>query len=348
MAINQFEDDKFENENWDDDQEEGSFEGDDIEEPKASSEPVPKKSSMGLVIMVLILGALGGGGYYYIKVMGGSVPFLDKIPGLSQLAQNNDGAQGDGEDNQAEAMMDELPMPQIMTDKKIEEALPESMGIETLGGDAPLQGMEMVSDGENMSNDFILPETLSSEEDGAFASADFETSDSSLSSDMDMLEDTAKNITPEVLEDSFEMASSISEKSEENNMELQNPEIQSTDLEEIAVTFEEQMSERDPVASIKDSKIQTLSEEVEEISSRKEVVVPKVKKAVVKKKAPKRKIIWVLKSAKTGKAWISEKGMSGMRVVSVGDKVDGIGRVMSIGLEDGKWVVKAKAGRISQ
>ena len=66
------------------------------------------------------------------------------------------------------------------------------------------------------------------------------------------------------------------------------------------------------------------------------------KKPVVRK-------TWVLRSAKPGMAWISEKNSSELKTVSVGDNVAGIGKVTAIAKDDaGRWVVNGTSGKINQ
>ncbi len=57
---------------------------------------------------------------------------------------------------------------------------------------------------------------------------------------------------------------------------------------------------------------------------------------------------WKLRSAQPGKALISQKGSNDFKTVEVGDTVKGIGRIVSIATEDGKWVVKGTSGQINQ
>ena len=79
----------------------------------------------------------------------------------------------------------------------------------------------------------------------------------------------------------------------------------------------------------------------------------KVKKAAVKKRlaaAPAPVAAsWVLKAAKPGTAWVSEKGSNEMKTVSVGDALPEIGRIMAVAKDmSGRWVVTGTAGKISQ
>lgn len=69
----------------------------------------------------------------------------------------------------------------------------------------------------------------------------------------------------------------------------------------------------------------------------------------VKPVTPARKIDWVLRSAKPGMAWVSEKGSTEMRTVSVGDTLAGIGKVTAIATDaQGRWVVNGTRGSINQ
>lgn len=75
-------------------------------------------------------------------------------------------------------------------------------------------------------------------------------------------------------------------------------------------------------------------------------VAPKESKPKAVKKAPKTS--WELRAAQPGKAWVSSKGQNDMRTVAVGDTLSGIGRITSVSVVRGKWVVQGKNGQISQ
>lgn len=57
---------------------------------------------------------------------------------------------------------------------------------------------------------------------------------------------------------------------------------------------------------------------------------------------------WVLKSAQPGSALLSRKGDSGTVSVSVGQTVQGIGRITSIDRQNGRWVVQGTNGSVNQ
>ena len=71
----------------------------------------------------------------------------------------------------------------------------------------------------------------------------------------------------------------------------------------------------------------------------------------IKKKPPKKlvqKVIWELRAAQPGKAWVSKKGQKNMRPIVVGDELVGIGRIRNISYRNNRWVVQGSAGRITQ
>src|SRR5262249_11799620 len=54
---------------------------------------------------------------------------------------------------------------------------------------------------------------------------------------------------------------------------------------------------------------------------------------------------WVLKSAKPGTAWVSEPGSAEIRAVSVGETLNGLGKITSISQDSGgRWVVSGTKG----
>lgn len=68
-----------------------------------------------------------------------------------------------------------------------------------------------------------------------------------------------------------------------------------------------------------------------------------------RKRAPKSvKLEWTLKSAQPGIAVLSVKGSRDTTYVEVGNTVPGLGKILFIGSENGKWVVKGSQGRVSQ
>lgn len=64
--------------------------------------------------------------------------------------------------------------------------------------------------------------------------------------------------------------------------------------------------------------------------------------------APEKRVPrWVLKSAQPGSAMVSEASSGDVRVIAVGDTLPGIGKVMSVQLQGGLWVVQGTQGTIT-
>jgi hypothetical protein len=60
------------------------------------------------------------------------------------------------------------------------------------------------------------------------------------------------------------------------------------------------------------------------------------------------KTSWTLRSARTGSAVVSVSGSNELRNIEVGDSLPGIGKIQSIGMENGSWVVRGTRGIISR
>jgi len=58
---------------------------------------------------------------------------------------------------------------------------------------------------------------------------------------------------------------------------------------------------------------------------------------------------WVLKSAREGMAWVSPRGKDDLKVVEVGDILEGLGKISDINKnEKGKWFIKGDKGVVGQ
>jgi hypothetical protein len=64
--------------------------------------------------------------------------------------------------------------------------------------------------------------------------------------------------------------------------------------------------------------------------------------------APKPSVTWELRGASPNSAFLAEKGTQNLRTVSVGDTLEGLGRVTSIGVENNAWVVRGTNGIVTQ
>lgn len=66
------------------------------------------------------------------------------------------------------------------------------------------------------------------------------------------------------------------------------------------------------------------------------------------KKVVRQPVSWVLKSAQPGKATIAETGSGDLKTIEIGQKVSGLGQIMSIQIENGLWVVRGSKKTITQ
>lgn len=69
---------------------------------------------------------------------------------------------------------------------------------------------------------------------------------------------------------------------------------------------------------------------------------------VAKAKVIKPKPVWTLKSANSTKAIIYNKASGDSKTISVGDYIDGLGRILSISENNSLWVVKASKASVSE
>lgn len=70
--------------------------------------------------------------------------------------------------------------------------------------------------------------------------------------------------------------------------------------------------------------------------------VSKPRKTVIQKKA------WVLRSASPGRATLAEKGSNDLISVEVGNNIKGLGRIKSVQIENGRWIVRGTTGSVSR
>lgn len=58
--------------------------------------------------------------------------------------------------------------------------------------------------------------------------------------------------------------------------------------------------------------------------------------------------VWILKSAQKSRALLSREGQSDIRTVAVGDKVPGLGTILSIDQGQYGWAVIGTSGRVTE
>lgn len=67
-----------------------------------------------------------------------------------------------------------------------------------------------------------------------------------------------------------------------------------------------------------------------------------------RERKPVASISWALRGASPGQAVLAQQGTNAVRTVNVGDTIDGLGRIQSVAVENGKWVVRGTSGTVSQ
>lgn len=105
-----------------------------------------------------------------------------------------------------------------------------------------------------------------------------------------------------------------------------------------------------PQASMNSSTETTMAPKIQEPAA---TVVKKpavtASKAPVKRSIPAPKSIkWVLKSAQPGVATIARSGSSDLRKIEIGQNVSGLGKIQSVKIENGVWVVRGTSGTVTQ
>ncbi|MCI5060378.1 MAG: hypothetical protein MRY79_04820 [Alphaproteobacteria bacterium] len=133
----------------------------------------------------------------------------------------------------------------------------------------------------------------------------------------------------------------------------------SSQLQEAQQRIEELQKNEDTYRA----EIESLKGKIEELSAKQSVMAQSAKPSNTVPKttsgqAPKKKIAtrkssapagkWELRAAMPGKAWVAKKGQRILTPVIVGDTIEGMGRVRSIDLVSGRWVVKTSKGQIRQ
>jgi|GEM_PF-3451421 len=97
-----------------------------------------------------------------------------------------------------------------------------------------------------------------------------------------------------------------------------------------------------------ENKIKSLETKV--ATQNKKTTRPIVKKyrPVVKSAPAKPSISWSLRGASPGKALIARTGTDNLQTVTVGETIASVGKVTSIAVENGRWVVRGTTGTIKQ
>jgi hypothetical protein len=132
--------------------------------------------------------------------------------------------------------------------------------------------------------------------------------------------------------------------------------VSKRDLEEIKeslANLEKSMMSRKSAAALKAAK-----REVDDyrngimpgvVAAEPAVSEPSPSASAAKKRASGKAHTWVLKSAKPGMAWVAETGSNELKTVTVGETLDGIGKITAIVKDSsGHWVVSGTKGILAQ
>ncbi len=105
-------------------------------------------------------------------------------------------------------------------------------------------------------------------------------------------------------------------------------------------------------ASVSAKKADTSSSPAQKTQTSEAPSKPAVPKPEVKKTPPKavkeKTEQWVMRSAQPGAATLYSKDSGDLRRVEMGDTIGGLGKIQSISIENGRWVVRGSKGSISQ
>lgn len=256
------------------------------------------------------------------------------------------------------------------TSMEITEAAPESNGIDALIND-PVD-----ADSTDIEPDFdaAMLEPIEDISDDADA--------------LPVKSELPVEINPEPVEDPIVIAESIKDELaineapvETTSIEIENFEERINSIEESNSALKSQLSQTNQSIHALSGSIDAIQKTLEDISkkqatlaSRTETVekpavkaAPKAEpvktveptpavppKQITKPSAPiaKQKTIvavnWGLRSAQPGKALLFDKKTGQVRDVKVGDSVNSLGRITSVKVENGLWVVRGTKGRVSQ
>lgn len=124
-------------------------------------------------------------------------------------------------------------------------------------------------------------------------------------------------------------------------------------------TLTAEIAKQRAIISALTAEIDALNEQklaAEETAKTEKIIEETVKQAPKKvtkptKPDPKKaavKIQWELRSAQPGRATLSQKGSNDLKNIEIGGTLSGLGRIQSIQLENGLWVVRGTKGSVSQ
>ena len=370
----EFDDDAFEEESWDD--------GMDDDMDDTMSAP-PKKKNGGLIMGLLMLGVVGGGAYIAKDQL---MPMLGLHPQPVVANTQQQGVQGDNMLPPSDTAMafpgeDMQQMQQDPFGAADPSAMPESdpiFGRDNApvmadnpfanGGDDMFPPQPNTPDETAEENSVTIPfgsqsidqaeatenESMSQgmgDNTNPFAS----TGDEMPSDDSPFGNASITQTDDDVVVDDKAVDTAVAEASTDTSMPTDTTKVQQ--LEDQIKTLEAKLAAAKDVEAELDKAMQENMSLKNEISSLNKKLAAKPARSTASKAAPKAVVAkpvsikksWVLRSAKPGQAWVSEKGQNEMKQIRVGDQLTGLGTIKSIEFDTNSgWIVKATKGTVKQ
>lgn len=265
-----------------------------------------------------------------------ALPELDELPTLSEqseldsiaLEEDADAVLNVGPDlEEADLSMDDGL--EITPEPVLEEPLVEEQEIDAL---AELQEPAPV-----LEEDAIV-EPAPAPADAAPATPEIDTN--ALELELDDLNDTVAE-QDNALEQAEAEQSALSAQLEEATSKI-------SELESKVAKLQAALDEAKATPAEAEPKEEPVAKEEISVATIKPAPVPKTEPKPAAKPAPTKSVNWVLRAAQPGVATISPEDGSDLRRVEVGDRVSGLGKIQSIAVENGKWVVQGSEGRVTQ
>ena len=375
-------------EEWDDEEDDEGFEEEDlvdIPEPKKG-----KGGLFFILFLLIIIGGLGGGYYYIHTPGGQSVRamipenILAKLPPLpmgTQTAATTPAAttttQADTTQAEVDLAMDIPPMPSMTAtddgfDTSVNITDDQLPDLDSISGAVPMNGTEETA----------ADETEAADDVQEMASLDFATTENDAAVEdtaetaFDVVDETEAAVEDTATTESFDTVAAVTETPiadpiatepvATQTAATETPVVKSEDLvnledrlnvlETAVAGIEKNMLTKSDLSELR-SDMKAMRREFKNAKARvrstpvkttqKSASKPKTRKVASKPTARKH---WILKAAQPGKAWISEKGQTDSKTITVGSYVSGLGKIKSIEQlpTTGRWVVTGSKNTLHQ
>lgn len=275
----------------------------------------------------------------------------DVLTPLPDLAADSTDDLADLGDFSANGFSDEEIVPPADTSLQDSTALPDVQ--EDAGADVALSDMQQDDSFASNDDDRLAMDSNPDEED--FSVESLESADHTAFSDMErQIEDLNETLSSSQiqLQDAQKAEDRLSEDLQQANSKIQslNAEIDALrgEIETLRAAEQTVIHENSQDMSPPEDHIQEQRGSDQALSADSSPQHPP--SAVVSPPSPASDIQpkWTLRSAGPGRAVISPQDGSDMRQVEIGDNVPGLGRIRSISVENGRWVVRGENGSVLQ